>query len=466
MSTPVSKWGLVALVATIALLSSCVTAGNRDYRAGERDFEARNYVGAVDNAVKALETNPEHEEAAALLRRALPRATEQLEEQIAQLQSSSEQFAGERIIELYEELARVHGDVAALSMGLDTTDYGAQLQAAREAAAQARYDAGTSALAAGGFQNARQALAHFRRAAELVSNYRDTAALIAQAENASRARLYVYVNGADAAVAQQIGDQLMNNQNLAQVTELVQANAIVPGAGRDAAAVLSQVASRGVDLLLYVELGNVTVEQQALSQTDKVLVGGSEGFEVSAAYNVVQPGRWQVYDVAAGSVRNEDSFRIGTSQSLTFDLLPPSGSGELSFSDVPPRTIAYADMPSVNIISLTRTLTKTSNFMDGHSAADFTNAEFNDMSERLKDVVLHPDVYGFNIEGGSLMASHGQSPAHSAQLEEYLTRMRAILEAILSNAGNIDAHVQRAVQTLPAKAVATVARAAVAPLSQ
>jgi tetratricopeptide (TPR) repeat protein len=471
MSRIRSPWGLFALATAALLLSSCVTAGNREFRAGERDYDAGNFAGAVNNAVQALQVNRDHEEALSLLRRALPRATEQLEGHIAQLRGSSESFAWEEIVPAYQQLVRLHGEVAALTIGVATENYETRLQEARDNAAEARYDAGTAALAAGGFENARQALDHFRRIDTFALDFRDTDALITRAADASRARLYVYVNGADAALAQGIADQLMYQDSLTEITEMVPPGSLNLGSGRDSSAVLSAAASQGVDLILYVSLGAVTEEKQPLQATEKQLIGGARGFEKTASFTVAQDGRWQIFDVAGRAVRSEDTFRVAVAETLKYEYLPGSGETvELSFLDVGSREVEYVAMQTLGLLDVgrySRAISQTVSFVNSNNPEGVGNAGFNELTEKLNGVILYPGVYAFKVgEAGGLLGSDGEERSFWERLDPMLQKMAALHSAIEANAGNLDTHVLRARGNLPGGAIATVVRATAAPLSQ
>lgn len=468
MARSVRNIGFSALLVGVVLLTSCATAGNREYRAGQRDFDAGNYIGAVDNAVQALRANRDHEEALPLLRQALPRATELLIDQISQLAGSSEPFAGEGTIPVYRELIRLHNDVAALTVGVATENYEDRLADAREAAAEERYTAGATALANGGFENARRALDHFRRAAGFVEGFRDTSEMISRAEAASLARLYVHVTGDNGDVARRIGEALMDNSDLAQVTELVAAGTLGTGNGQNASAVISQVASAGVDLLLFVSLDELTVTTQGFAQEETQLIGRSAGLENTAAFSVVQQGVWQIHDVATRAVRSEDTFRIEREEALKYSVLVPTGSEEMRFPDSPPRTLAYADMSisGLDVVNLSRTISRTTAFVDSVDPDTLQSAGFNDLTAMVDGVLLHPGVYGFNIEGGSLMAATGEHAESYENLAARVRKMEAVVSALEENGANTDTHVATVVEGLPNRVVQTVSRATAGHLSR
>ncbi len=454
----------------VLFLSGCVTAGNREYRAGERDYNAGNYMSAAENAVSALQINDEHEEALSLLRRALPRATEQIESQISQLEGATEGFPYERIAPLYQQLLKLHGDVAALRVGISTEDYDGRLQEARQAAAEGRYQAGQAALAAGGFENARVALGHFNAVSNWAGEYKDTAALIAQAADASMARLYVYVNDAQGALADSLARNLMAEDRLAQVTELIPPGTLGAGPGRDASAVLAAAAGRGVDLLLFVEVGQVSTEQQGLQETAKQLIGGGQGFEVTANYAVGTSGRWQIYDVARRTVRQEDSFQVRLGESLRFQYLPGSGDTDsVFFEDVRYRDVAYVELPNFSLISDTRAMTRSVDFVNANSNRPdvLATLSFTELSERLEGITLFKDVYVLTANEGRYIAVSMQSPPVYARVHEFVEKSNAIIASISANVEqNMADRVSQAQSAVPSRVEETVRRAVLAPLLQ
>lgn len=456
-----SKGSVLALAVSLLFFASCMTAGNREYRAAERDYDAGNYVGATENAVKALQANDEHDDAPGLLRRALPKATSQLQEQISQAKASSEEFPYERAVSLYERLVKLHSDVNDLRMGFSTENFSAQLGEARQVAAEARYQAGIAALAAGGFENARVALAHFRTVGNYVQNYQDTADLIAQAENASMARLYVYVNDAEGEIASRLGQRLMGDNDLARVTDLVPAGTLGVGARQNASTVLAAARAQGVDLLLYVGIDSLESDMNPLEVTEK-RIHNVAGAEVTASYSVSALGQWQIYDVASGSVRSEDNLRVSVGESLKFDSLVPVGQAEVNFADGS-RSVIYADLSEMGLISYMGMVRRTRDFMDSVTADVFRNMTLTEMTEKLDRIVLHGGIYGFKVE--EISPSTGAIDPYDV-VHAYVSKMNEILHVITGRASKLDELASQAVYELPGEIEAAVARAALAPLRQ
>ncbi|SIP92667.1 hypothetical protein SAMN05920897_101305 [Alkalispirochaeta americana] len=453
-----SKRSFLALAVSVLFFASCMTAGNREYRAAERDYDAGNYVGAVENAVKALQANDEHEDAPGLLRRALPKATSQIQEQISQAKASSEEFPYEKAVALYEQVVKLHSDVNDLRLGFSTEDYSAELEEARQTAAEARYQAGDAALAQGGFQNARVALDHFRTVGNYVEGYKDTADRIAQAESASLARLYVYVNDAEGEIAQGLGTRLMSDNNLARVTDLVPAGSLGVGTRQNASSVLAAARAQGIDLLLYVGIDTLTPDSKADARGLEIM--GANAVELDISYSVTAEGRWQVYDVASGTVRNEDSLRVRTGESLKLQYLRPTGETEVGFDDGG-RNAAYTQLET-NLIQFVRFITRATNFVDALNVSAFENMSLTQMGEALDKVVLFPGVYAFSIEDGA-RPNAGMS---FAEARERSSKMQSVVDAVTRRAEGMDETVLEAMRGMAGRIEVAAARETLGPLSQ
>jgi tetratricopeptide (TPR) repeat protein len=159
-----------ALVAVLAILQGCVSA--------RKAYDQGNYEESVTRSVERLRSSPDNRSAREVLAKAYPMAISWHKNRIAQMQSSSTPFRWEEIAASYEAMNRLSADVARCPACLQIVKneplHTDDLQAARERAAEARYQAGMSVLInPDDKRQAREALQHFSRAEALFPNYKD-----------------------------------------------------------------------------------------------------------------------------------------------------------------------------------------------------------------------------------------------------------------------------------------------------
>jgi len=166
---PMKHLKFLALTLALAILSGCAT--------GEKAYHRGDYDRAVLQATKRLKSDTDNEDAMATLRMAYPAAQNLHLQNIQRASRSSAPFKWETVVAEYSQLNALADAVArtpaALNVIPSPAHYAAELEAAREGAAEARYIAGETALAKGGHANAREAFDHFNVVLLQRSNYRD-----------------------------------------------------------------------------------------------------------------------------------------------------------------------------------------------------------------------------------------------------------------------------------------------------
>lgn len=324
------RFGLFAIGITLLALTSCATMftkGGRQYREGDRAREAGKYIEAASLAIEALDKNPEFEEAKVLLDQAFTHGTDAWEQAIADLESSDDEFAYDRIYPLYEKLEALHSTVRASThaRGFDVASYAEKIIAAKENAAEAHYLAGVATLEAGDFRSARKAVRQFQAADRIVEGYKDASALEAEARELAVVTVMVYASGEPQGVFDEsFGHQVIRSAGVSQFTELVSGG---PAAGTaDIEEVLSH--ADGADFVLYAT-GTVAGEAYGPTQGEQTeFYPDTTGYELSVGYESSLEGSFELYDVDTGESVVGNSLAVAQSEHITMRVFEPSETGE------------------------------------------------------------------------------------------------------------------------------------------
>ncbi len=324
----------IAIVAALLMLAGCATMftkGGSQYRQGERALKAGDYTQAVARAIEALDKNPEFEEARALLDRAFTQGTQTWEEAIAQLESSGEQFAYDKIYRCYEALEKLHTVAAdsAHAANLEVKSYSDKIAAAKETAAEAHYQAGVAALEAGDFRSARQAVAQFQTAQGILEGYKDASDLEATARELAIVSMAVYVPESQAAFfTDSFGRSVARSAGVEEFTEIVNASSMGVSGDASLDEVVSHARDTGADFVLYVT-GTVSGETYGPTQGKPTeFYPATTGYELTAGYQSALNGSFALVDVAAGDTVVDQPLEVVHSDEITVRVFEPTTQGQ------------------------------------------------------------------------------------------------------------------------------------------
>ncbi len=455
------------LIAIVVILSaSCgtlLTRGGGDYRDAEQAYKAGDYVSAAESALSAVQQNSDFEEAIDLLQRTFPMATAALEEDIAQLEASDREFKYESIAPLYERLKQMHDIALSLNIELQAQDYAEQYQTAKDAALEDRYQTAITLLNKGGFANARLAAEHLDVVRQQVSDYKHINYYLNQAWETSEASLYIYVADDLGNLGAQITSGLSGNRMFSENTKIVPAGTVQTSRNMSAQEVVSLANAQGVDLLLYIT-GETSRETQPFSVNQKEVASGVPGVELTASYRVAVNGNWQVFDVASGEIRSQDSYSTSIGEQLSVHALNPSDSRSMQrVGSLPERRVSILETGEITGGAL-RALVQTANFQSGSSSnpVRFQNMGFNEITSALSGIWLYNTVYFLVTSDGTELDISGNSPDITwAELDEYVGKHRQIYQLIEDKAKNhLDGYVSNAQSRLIPEAADVLIRAA------
>jgi hypothetical protein len=320
-----------AALCVLILATGCgtlFTAGGSEYRQGEAAFEAGDYHVAAAQAIAALEKNDEFEEAQDLLSRAVTQGTTSWTAAIEELESSDDPFAYDSITQFYGALQQLHTTVSGspYASRYPTTDYSAELAAAKESAAEAHYVAGADLVAAGGVRQARQALGHFDVAQGFVPGYKDTEALMATARETAVATVVVYCPDADNGVQMESGliRSLRQDQVIDAYSVFLGRDTTGLEGGQSLATVQEIAKDSDADILVYAEFdvtgsGNVSSTER---KTGDFTFGqepddGVPATEYTWSTAQTMNGTYHVIDLNASEEIAADSFSADHRATLT-----------------------------------------------------------------------------------------------------------------------------------------------------
>lgn len=322
---------LVSMSLLMLFLSSCGTLfvkGGADYRDGENLLKQGRFDEAAAKALTALDKNPEFEEAADLLDRAVNEGTQKIPSQIEGMKSSNDPFVYDRILPLYQRMENLHQIVSASSYASQykTKSWEAEIQESLQKAAEAHYAAGRELLAKGDYRSARNATAQFEAVQKFVPDYKDVAALTEQSIAAGVATAVVYlkqpISGSNLEeYAQKI---LVNDAAVKKFTRFISSREAGLSAGLSADAAAAR-AKGSADFLIYVGDFTIAGEAKPLRRVEAETTV-KNGFinaqfpatQISASFELTASAPFAVYDTASGEALQNDTISVDAGDYATY----------------------------------------------------------------------------------------------------------------------------------------------------
>ncbi|RDC62211.1 hypothetical protein AHMF7616_00802 [Adhaeribacter pallidiroseus] len=144
---------------------------------GKQSFQKGDYDRAVIQAVNRLQKDPSNKKALSTLEQAYKYAQENHQTRITEAMKSTETFRWETVVQEYESMNNLvdagRRCPACRSVINNAGKYPEQLAAARQKAAETRYDLGAKLLKEKNRQSAKEAYQHFERAEQFVPGFKD-----------------------------------------------------------------------------------------------------------------------------------------------------------------------------------------------------------------------------------------------------------------------------------------------------
>ncbi len=160
------------LLAILFIATSCSS--------GKKALQKGDYFSAVLKAVHRLQSSPDNQNAATVLKDGYQMAIDRAADEMDLILSNNAKFKWEEAIDLMEQVNRLAGEIgkapAARKIIPNPKTYTSELNMALEKAADERYNAGLYHLKARTRDAARIAFNHFLRADQYVPGYRDVTA--------------------------------------------------------------------------------------------------------------------------------------------------------------------------------------------------------------------------------------------------------------------------------------------------
>ncbi len=189
----VAKGFLTALLLFLVIgFSSCATS---PYEAAEEAYSMGDYEKAIERALIILKENPGMAEADQILIKAWFHANDQWTAAIKALEESESPWEVEQAIPLYNKLLYIHNLAKTAeknTLNPDPEGIYELVRATRKRSADLHAAEGSRLIVSGARMEAREALKHFERAAELIPDYPDIEAKLEQARELSLARVFVF----------------------------------------------------------------------------------------------------------------------------------------------------------------------------------------------------------------------------------------------------------------------------------
>ena len=162
---------------------------------GKKALQKGDYFSAVTKAVERLKSSPDNKNATSVLEEGYPITLDWSQEEMDLILSSNNQFKWEQAINLMQQVNQlsdlIRSTPAARKIVANPKTYTSELNMAFEKAAEERYNAGVSELDINTRESARKAFDHFKRADQIISNYKNARELMAEAKNMATLKVVV-----------------------------------------------------------------------------------------------------------------------------------------------------------------------------------------------------------------------------------------------------------------------------------
>lgn len=421
---------LIAIGLLITLvMSGCATLftpGGSAYRAGKRAMNSKNYAEAVDKTLEALEINPEFPEAQAQLPMAFNGGVSYYKSAIETAEKSGDQFRYDKVRDLLEKLYRMNESIKKAGReSLGYEDYQEQLTEATQKAAEAHYQAGSELLAQGDYKSGRQAAGHFNRVRGLISDYKDTAALLDEAVKQGTVYIAIYTAGSVDNLAGLLESEVKEkgSQSYTKITESIHISG-----NRDTA--LSMGRSSGADFVLFVKTARsfdkvrqdntVPFPENSPAFTSlRIDNGYRKGFTASSEF----------IDAQSGRVLSRETAESKVEELISISLVKAEGMKELNLGDAGTGNYRYVKATGENFHTAMSTLQSNalriatpsgvvdeSNQTEWHRAFMREYDGFADLKEAFDGLAIFYDVetvqvdeIGYAVLGGGTFASARQN---------------------------------------------------------
>jgi len=368
----------ITLITTVLLISACSyfsSYGRYEIR-GRRALANGDYDAAVAQAVLALETKPDYEDAISLLDTALPLALKYHSDRIRSLENSSEPFRWDTILEEYIKLDQILKDIddlqqPSISRILDQTDYpdpSGGIAESKNNSAESHYQAGMEHLQTASRDSFRKAAVEFKYADNILPGYKD--AEVQYIENRKKGTLVLAFLPFDdktgrsgfgdvgETVTSRVISSLLSDRDLSEFVEIVRRDQIE-------LVVEEQILSEsGLIEAATLELGNILEAHQLVSCTiTSLTVGKPRVLKNTKKMSESVVVRKESYTGEDGKKHSRNVY--GTVKArVTFHELTASASATANFNII--------DVETGKII---RSQTTTGQFKFQHDWATFTGDE-------------------------------------------------------------------------------------------
>ncbi|MCS6833196.1 MAG: hypothetical protein NZ521_06460 [Flammeovirgaceae bacterium] len=159
---------VISLLVAMGWLQSCSS--------GKKSFTRGNYAEAVRTSSERLKKSPNHKKAQQTLSEAYPMAVKYHLDQVKIIESSTQPFKAEKMWDNYQTLNELYEAIntcpACLKIIPNPENFYSKTEVLKTQAAEDRYQAGLSELAAGTRERAKEAYRHFQKAHFFIPNYK------------------------------------------------------------------------------------------------------------------------------------------------------------------------------------------------------------------------------------------------------------------------------------------------------
>ncbi len=184
------KFGIALMMVAALLVSGCasMTQYGMLHQQAQANYVSGNLDQAVAEAAQSLRINPKYDPPKLLLSTAFPNAVDAHLERIENVKRGSDSFKWDHVVAAYESIMLLNKHIKSLPPLLykkqpvvfDIRDFSAELEEARNQAAEAHYQDGRRVFGKEGISNRDAAAAQFSASMKYVANYKDAAELAAE----------------------------------------------------------------------------------------------------------------------------------------------------------------------------------------------------------------------------------------------------------------------------------------------
>src|SRR6056297_1037747 len=326
---------LLTMLMVLVFIASCstlFTAGGGDYRQAKAYYENGDHLKALKDVLSALEANDDFPEAEELLQQIVKEGTQ---DYLAQIEEYRNKPYWDGALALYDKLNEMHELLSAAGRAeeLSFRSYKEEEEELRTKVADLNYRKAVEYLKKGDSGSARKAASRFKLVNKYVEDYKDTAKLLEQAEEAAFLQLALQVNSSKGGFLETwIMEKLTD-----EYTEVIPAVELGISKGAAVSTLISTAQQNRLDMLIVVNAdmsGELvdTVFEENVEVYDEI-----KGTRITFGFSQKLSAEVRAIDLDSSNRLVNETINKTHNESLAVTIINKSGEKQFDFEPTDPR---------------------------------------------------------------------------------------------------------------------------------